>query len=68
VQSLDDVAGGYVIQWTSRSNRYYDITWRTNLVMEPVGLVSNLVYPQSSYTDAMHSVETLIYYRVGVSR
>jgi hypothetical protein len=44
-------AGRNVITWTAQSNRIYSVYWSTNLVQGFQGLNTNILYPQSSYTN-----------------
>ncbi|OQW94504.1 MAG: hypothetical protein BWK77_09150 [Verrucomicrobia bacterium A1] len=69
----DDVRAadeGCVIAWTSESNRFYGVWWKTNLADPLVQLATNLdaTPPLNTYTDVVNSAETSIYYRIDVHR
>ncbi len=57
-----------IINWESVTGRVYNVLWTPSL-MEPFQpLEIGIQYPQNSYTDTVHSVESSGYYRVVVMR
>lgn len=59
---------GYVIRWSSVSNRFYDVQFTTNLLAIFSVMETNLpaTPPVNVYTDSMHATLPLIFYRIGV--
>lgn len=57
---------GYIIRWPSVSGRVYNVQWAAALTNEFQSLGSNLVYPQGSYTDTVHSADGKGFYNVDV--
>lgn len=68
VSSAPETGGGYVVYWNPVTNRSYSIFWRTNLFETPLLLTDGLVWPQASYTDAVHDSQSCIYYRVRATK
>lgn len=66
----EDITNGFVMTWSSVSNRHYSIVWSTNLYAAFSGLATNLdpTPPQNVYTDAVHSVESATYYKVSAHK
>ncbi len=64
------VGTAYELAWPSVSDRYYGVSWRTNLLDVPSDLVTDLpgTPPMNRYTDTVHNAEGLIYYRIRVRR
>jgi len=62
----DPASGGFIIQWTSVSNREYSVHWGTNLMSGLNVLTNQLGYPQNSYTDTVHDAESTGFYRIDV--
>ena len=48
-------SSGKVIAWNAISDRVYSIYWTTNLLNSFQALETNIVFPQSSYTDTLHN-------------
>ena len=57
---------GYVMNWTSVSGRVYSVYWTSNLLDSFSPLQTNIAWPQSSYTDQTHGVQTEGFYRMDV--
>ncbi len=58
---------GFVVSWTAVTGRTYSVYWNNDLTNGfPSATVSNLVYPQNSWTDTVHAAETKSFYRIGV--
>lgn len=58
--------GGFVVRWTAASGRVYSVLSATNLLsgFQPLG--TNIVWPQASYTDTVHSTGSRSFYKVKV--
>lgn len=65
---LSSEANGFVIRWSSISNRCYTIFGATNLMQAFQILTQSVAAtpPQNTYTDTVHAVEDQFFYRVGV--
>jgi PKD repeat protein len=59
-------ASGSILQWNAASGRVYSVYWTTNLLGGFQPLETNLVWPQNSWTDTVHSAEDGGFYRVKV--
>jgi hypothetical protein len=57
---------GFVVQWQAVSGRVYSINWTTNLLNSFQSLETNILWPQSSYTDTLHRFESEGFYRIRV--
>ncbi len=57
---------GFVVEWNAVTGRWYKVLWTDNLTNSYQSIADNLEYPQSSYTDTVHSAESVGYYRVEV--
>ena len=57
----------YIMNWASASGRVYSIEWTPDLLQSFVPLQTNILWPQSSYTDEMHRAEAKGFYRVDIS-
>jgi hypothetical protein len=66
IDSAGGVPGRRVISWVSREGRYYDVSSFTNFTSACDMLGTNIVYPQSSYTDTVNASQGVIFYRVRV--
>jgi len=62
------VDSGWVISWSSVSNRFYDVQFTTNLLDGFSVLTTNLpaTPPVNVYTDSVHKTVPMIFYRIGV--
>ena len=69
--------GRYVLNWDAVEGRVYTIEWAPSLTerfprhsLTPVSgwqtLETSIVWPQNSWTDTVHAVETRGFYRIGV--
>ena len=61
----------YLISWQSvATDRHYSVYWGTHLRNSLAPLATNLdgTPPENSYTDATHSAETNIFYRIQVRK
>ena len=61
------VSNGYIVDWSAVSGRVYAVYGSTNLLNTFVPLQTNIAWPQSSYTDQIHGVQTEGFYRVEVN-
>ncbi len=67
ITSFDLVQNNFIVRWNAISGRVYSVDWSTNLLNDEFGsLAKDLAYPQSSYTDTVHDVETEKFYRINV--
>jgi hypothetical protein len=57
---------GFIIQWESMSNRSYTVNWTDSLTNAFSAVQTNLLYPQNSYTDALHAAEDAGFYSIEV--
>jgi hypothetical protein len=68
----DTGTGNWIVRWQvgSESDRLYSVAWNTNLVNNYQFFVdgTNLPYPTSVYTDAIHSAAERLFYRVQVTK
>ncbi|MEI7851404.1 MAG: lamin tail domain-containing protein [Kiritimatiellales bacterium] len=56
----------YVLSWDAVEGRVYTIEWSPSLTERFQTLETSIVWPQSSWTDTVHAVETRGFYRIGV--
>ena len=56
----------YILDWNSVSGRVYSVNWSPDLLQPFTLLKTNIQWPQSSYTDQTHQVETKGFYRMNV--
>ena len=59
-------ADHYVLSWASVTGRVYTIEWSPSLTETFRTLETSIVWPQNSWTDTVHAVETKGFYRIGV--
>lgn len=67
IESAQRGSNGLVIAWApSLTGRFYSVMWTNDLsgAYEPVA--TNLAYPENSYTDTVHEVESSGFYKVEV--
>ena len=57
---------GRVLSWDAAAGRVYSIEWTPSLTESFQTLKSGIVWPQNSWTDTVHTVETKGYYRITV--
>ncbi|RKX45884.1 MAG: hypothetical protein DRP64_04020, partial [Verrucomicrobia bacterium] len=57
----------YILDWSSAPERIYSVNWSPNLLQPFTPLQTNIRWPQSSYTDQTHRVETKGFYRMKVN-
>lgn len=57
---------GFIVQWESISGRAYAIHWSEALTNAFSVIQTNILYPQSSYTDAVHSADSAGFYSIEV--
>ena len=62
--------GGFVLEWSSASNRLYGVSCWTNLDEVATTVISNLTAtpPMNTYTDAVHGASPRVFYRIDVRR
>ena len=53
------------LHWTATSGRVYSVYWTTNLLNGFQPLETNIVWPQNSWTDAVHGAQGGNFYRIG---
>lgn len=61
-------ASGRVLSWNAVEDRVYTIEWTPSLTERFQSLETDIVWPQNSWTDTVHSAETKGYYRITVRR
>ncbi len=66
ITSFDPVTGGFVLRWSAVTGRVYSVSWQTNLQNGFQPLATNIVWPQSSYTDTVHNAESHNFYKINV--
>ena len=66
VNTFKKQADGAVIQWSPVTGRVYGVYWTTNLKNSFQSLETNIVWPQASYTDTVHGVESRGLYGINV--
>jgi hypothetical protein len=54
------------LQWSAVSGRVYSVYWTTNLLNGFQPLKTNLVWPQNSWTDAVHGARADGFYKIEV--
>ncbi|MBN2703262.1 MAG: PKD domain-containing protein [Pontiellaceae bacterium] len=59
-------ADGFVVEWLSVEDRTYSVLWRGSLTNTNDVLQDGIEYPQNSYTDTVHVVESAGFYQIGV--
>jgi PKD repeat protein len=64
--SLQQTASQKMLQWASVSGRVYSVYWTTNLLNSFQPLETNIVWPQNSWTHAMHEAQAGGFYRIKV--
>lgn len=62
----ENSSNNIVIHWESISNRAYGVYWTESLAIDFTALETNIYFPQSSYTDSVHSADSQGYYKVNV--
>lgn len=59
-------APGFVLNWNSQSGRVYSVWGTTNLMLPFEPWATNLVHPDASFTDTVHSAESGAFYKIRV--
>jgi hypothetical protein len=57
---------GFILYWTSATNRSYTVQWASALPDSMVNIETNLLYPRNAYTDTVHTAYEAGFYRVEV--
>ncbi len=57
---------GNVLRWNTIQGCTYTIEWTPSLTESFQTLENAIVWPQNSWTDTVHTVETEGFYRIGV--
>ena len=57
---------GYVLSWDSVTGRVYTVQWAENLTNNLSMLTNGIAYPQNSYTDTVHAVDSQGFYQLEV--
>ena len=67
-QTFADVGGTncFVVEWISIPDRLYSVQWSTDLASGFQTLETEIEFPQNSYTDTTHNVESASFYKVDV--
>ena len=66
IETTRDGTGYYILHWDAVEDRVYTIDW-TPMLIEPFqALGTNILWPQNSWTDTVHTIETKGFYRIGV--
>jgi len=66
VENPGPAPAGFVINWNSVDGRKYNIYWAKTLTDGFATVATDLPYPQSSYTDTVHTVEGCGFYYIDV--
>ncbi len=61
-----ETPAGFVIEWNSVSGRVYGVNWVGHLTNSLTPLTNGIAYPQSSYTDTVHSADDEGFYNLEV--
>lgn len=61
-------SSGRVLNWQAVEGRVYTIEWTPSLTESFQPLETGIVWPQNSWTDTVHTIETKGYYRITVRR
>jgi PKD repeat protein/peptidoglycan/xylan/chitin deacetylase (PgdA/CDA1 family) len=64
--SGDQIASQQKLQWDAVSGRVYSVYWTTNLLSGFQPLETNILWPQNSWTDAVHGAQADGFYRIRV--
>jgi len=65
-ETTRDGTGHYVLHWEAVEGRVYTIEWTPSLTESFQPLETDIVWPQNSWTDTVHAVETKGFYRITV--
>ncbi len=57
-------SAGFILQWSSVSNRSYNIKWTDSLTNGFATIQTNIFYPQNSYTDSVHILNDSVFYSI----
>jgi hypothetical protein len=66
ISDLRPLTSGNILQWSAVSGRVYSVCWTTNLLNSFQPLETNIVWPQTSWTDLVHGVQAGSFYRIKV--
>jgi len=61
-----DGTGHYILHWKAIEDRIYAIDWTPSLTESFQPLETDILWPQNSWTDTVHSVEIKGFYRINV--
>jgi hypothetical protein len=61
-------SSGRVLSWNAVEGRIYTVEWTPSLTESFQALEPGILWPQNSWTDTVHAVETRGYYRITVHR
>jgi len=65
-ETTRDGIGQTVLYWESVTGRVYSISWTPSLIEPFQPLETNILWPQESWTDTVHGVQTKSFYRIDV--
>ncbi|VGO14426.1 hypothetical protein PDESU_02987 [Pontiella desulfatans] len=68
VTGVEPDAAGFVVEWISVPDRSYSVKWAPSAGGAFRTLQTGLAYPANSFTDTVHGVESIGFYRVDVER
>jgi hypothetical protein len=63
---FDPATNGFVVGWDTTSGRVYSVNWAPGLTNSFQTLETNIVWPQASYTDTVHDVDSRSFYQINV--
>jgi uncharacterized repeat protein (TIGR03803 family) len=66
ISDIRPLTSASTLQWQSVSGRVYSVYWTTNLMNSFQSLETNIVWPQSSWTDLVHGAQEVGFYRIKV--
>lgn len=64
--TADASGNGFVVNWDSITGRVYGVNWANNLTNSFQALETNIVWPQSSYTDTVHDADSHSFYKINI--
>ncbi len=65
-ETTRDGTGHYVLHWNAIEGRVYAIDWTPSLIESFQSLETDIFWPQNSWTDTVHGVQTKGFYRINV--
>jgi len=65
-ETTRDGTGHYVLRWEAVEGRVYSVAWTPSLTESFQPLETDILWPQNSWTDTVHTVEAKGFYRITV--